>query len=215
MSRFIYQMTSALIIAFATINAIVIAAGNSQPTNPAVAGFTMACIEAEQSCWYGIVPGITTGNEAWTLMEQAGYQLVSIAPSRYGDEAHIYTQVDTPLCQTELLYNTANQRIQRIQLACSHIRLGDLGSSRGMPIGLQKTSGYAARLLFSGNISAVDTTHLDLTSLYSDIPLIVLSPVNERASAETTFGWYGLLLEWRYCRLEPAAPVCKSPQVDR
>jgi hypothetical protein len=214
LSRFFLHTTTALVAAFATVNAIAIAAGNTRLANPAVAGFTVGCHEIEQPCWYGILPGITNGNEAWDLMEQAGYQLVSIAPSRYGDEAHIYTQIDTPLCQTELLYNPASQRIQRIQLACDDLRLGDLGSAKGMPTGVQKTSGYAARLLFSGNISAVNTTHKDLTSLYSVIPLIDLSPLSARATSEATFGWHGLVLEWRYCHLEPAAPVCASPQVD-
>jgi hypothetical protein len=214
LSRFFLQLTTALIVVFATTNAIAIAAGNSHPPNPAAAGFSIGCVEAAQPCWYGILPGITSGNEAWGLMEQAGYQLVSIAPSRYGDEAHIYIQLDTALCHTELLYNPTSQRIQRIQLACNEMRLGDLGSARGMPIGLQKTSGYAARLLFVGNVSAVDTTGLDLTSLYSVVPLIDLSPLNARVSSEATFRWHGLLLEWRYCHLEPAALVCDSPQVD-
>ncbi len=163
LSRLFLQLTTLLVFGFAAINAIAIAAGNIHMPNPAVAGFAIDCDEPDQPCWYGILPGITAGIDAWALMKQAGYQLVSIAPSRYGDEAHIYTQLDTHLCQTELLYNPASQRIQRIQLACNQIRLGDLGAARGMPIGVQRTSGYAARLLFAGNVSAVDTTHLDLT----------------------------------------------------
>ena len=124
MSRFFLQWTFLFAFAFAAVNAIAIAAGNRQPPHPAVAGFTVGCVQPALAC-------------------------------------------------------------------------------------------YAARLLFAHNIAVIDTLPVDRTSLYSPISLIDLSPINVGASGEPTFGWHGLLPEWRYCRLQPDAPVCPMPEVRR
>jgi hypothetical protein len=49
------------------------AIGTTRPPNPALRGFVEGCEDKPQPCWYGIVPGVTTVEEALHTMEVMGY----------------------------------------------------------------------------------------------------------------------------------------------
>ena len=184
--------------------------GGVQPSNPATDGFTQSCDGKPQPCWYGVVPGITSGSEAYRLLEAAGYTRTSITPARYGDEAHVYKKGSGDgLCQIILQYNPNNQHIQRIQLDCESVQFGDMIAAKGMPSGIQKTSGYAPRLLFAGNVSAIESVAVDTTSLFSPLGFIDLRSASISDDFTPTFGWHGLAPLWHYCALE-SAPICAA-----
>jgi len=48
------------------------ALGGTQPPHPVLCGFVEGCESKLQPCWYGIVPGVTTTEEAQSLLEQYG-----------------------------------------------------------------------------------------------------------------------------------------------
>jgi hypothetical protein len=185
--------------------------GAAQAPNPATAGFWKGCEDRPQPCWYGIVPGVTSGLDAFRLLEDAGFQRTSLTPARYGDETHVYkSSANDGLCQTILQYNPNNRHIQRIQLICTQIRLGDMIAARGAPTGIQRTSGYAPRVLFSGNVSAIETAAIDITSLFSRLGSLDLRAASSSDAASPTFGWHGVAPFWRYCALQ-SAPICGTP----
>jgi len=197
-----------LLVSGATVLARTV--GKGQPPNPATAGFTQGCDAKPQPCWYGVVPGITSGGDAYRLLGAAGYTRTSITPSRYGDEAHVYKKgLDDALCQTILQYNPNNQHIQRIHLDCGGVLFGDMIAAKGVPTGVQKTSGYAPRLLFAGNVAAIESVAVDTTSLFSPLGFIDLRSASISDDAKPTFGWHGLAPLWHYCALE-FAPICSG-----
>jgi hypothetical protein len=185
------------------------AVGVAQPANAATLGFVEGCDDKPQPCWYGVVPGITNGSEAFRRLSDAGFSRTSIVPARYGDEAHVYARTDFTDCQTILQYNSNNQHIQRIQLVCGGIQFGDMIAVKGAPTGIHKTTGYASRLLFTGNISAIESVSIDTTSLFSPLGSIDLRAESISDDATPTFGWHGLAPLWRYCALE-FAPICAN-----
>ncbi|MBZ0288456.1 MAG: hypothetical protein K8I30_12640 [Anaerolineae bacterium] len=205
-ARLIGWLVIALSVAMVAAGTI----GAGQPPNLATAGFWQGCEDKPQPCWYGIVPGITGGADAFRLLEEAGYQRTSITPARYGDEAHVYKSgANDTLCQTILQYNPNKRHIQRIQLSCTNIRFGDMIAAKGTPAGIQKTSGYAPRLLFTGNVSAIESVEIDTTSLFSRFGSIDLRAASSSDEVSPTFGWHGLAPLWRYCALE-SAPICAA-----
>lgn len=183
--------------------------GFAQPSNAATLGFIEGCNGKPQPCWYGVVPGVTNGGEAFRLLGDAGFSRTSVVPARYGDEAHVYAKPDFPDCQTILQYNPNNQHIQRIQLVCGGIQFGDVIAAKGAPTGIQKTTGYAPRLLFTGNVSAIQSVSIDTTSLFSPLGFIDLRAASISEDATPTFGWHGLAPLWRYCILEYAS-ICAA-----
>jgi hypothetical protein len=47
--------------------------GGTQPPNPALRGFVEGCEGKPQPCWYGIMPGVTTAEEAKNQLLGLGY----------------------------------------------------------------------------------------------------------------------------------------------
>jgi hypothetical protein len=70
------KLSLRLIFVFTLLNLLTRAFGYAQPPNPALRGFSEGCAGKPQPCWYGIVPGVTTGREAETRLLKQGLSCV-------------------------------------------------------------------------------------------------------------------------------------------
>ena len=68
---------------FASVSLAARALGSTQPPNLALGGFTVGCEDKPQPCWYGIVPGVTT-------MEEANQIIAGLARYDYVEGFGIY-----------------------------------------------------------------------------------------------------------------------------
>src|SRR5262245_35743303 len=63
------KMVCLLVILFGGMNTLALVVGMQHPTHRALDGFTVGCAGRPQPCWYGIVPGLTTVEEAHQLVQ--------------------------------------------------------------------------------------------------------------------------------------------------
>jgi hypothetical protein len=59
MTRVFLKLSMPLLVLFTVVGLAAPAVGGTQPTHPALWGFTEGCEGKPQPCWYGIVPGVT------------------------------------------------------------------------------------------------------------------------------------------------------------
>lgn len=172
------------------------AAGSLQPPNPALAGFTVGCEGKPQPCWYGIVPGMTSWEEANRLLLNFGYSFSGFTGSNIAK----YTGEDEmSVCDSELEYSSA-PTIASIQLQCADVSFGDLAAALGSPKGIESYPGNAVRLIFKENISVLESGHLGWASLFTDVRIVdLISPISNQPPP---LRWLGLIPAWRYCQLE-------------
>src|SRR5262245_33041521 len=75
MAYFYLKLVPLFILIFLVLSLTARVLGTTQPPNPALRGFTEGCEDKPQPCWYGIVPGVTTAEEAIELLDEQGYVL--------------------------------------------------------------------------------------------------------------------------------------------
>ncbi|MEZ4670297.1 MAG: hypothetical protein R3E39_20515 [Anaerolineae bacterium] len=114
MLRFVFL----LIVIFSGASLTARALGGSQPPGSELVGFTSGCEGLPQPCWYGVVPGITTVDEANRLWAIQGY-----TESADGLGTLIYWKTGN-LC-SRLWVGRSDNIVMRIGMPlCNDIRLG-------------------------------------------------------------------------------------------
>jgi hypothetical protein len=64
-----------LLLAFTLFAIFPRLSSQAEPPNLALRGFTAGCLDKPKPCWYGIVPNITTREEAIRILSELGYRL--------------------------------------------------------------------------------------------------------------------------------------------
>lgn len=86
--------------------------GSTQPPNPALEGFTVGCEGKPQPCWYGIMPGVTTVEEAKQMLIAKGYPFLINGhfnnPMELG-RCHVRIYSDTNILQYAHITNCVNK----------------------------------------------------------------------------------------------------------
>jgi hypothetical protein len=182
------------------------ALGTTQPPNPSLRGFIEGCEGKPQPCWYGIVPGVTTIEEAKIILathdywERPNYLLY--------DEGYEYVNIsEAPSCVTLVRYE-GDTVVRELSLGCLGIRLGDVISYWGTP----KTLGYGEvrsidYLGYSGYFIGLVRSNLQAYLWVHDIHLHT-QPKNSPEQSFERRRWRGFAPFWRYCQLNHMAFVC-------
>jgi hypothetical protein len=116
MTRLCFKLALLFVISLTVLAVVARAMGSTQIPNPVAVGFTTECDGQPQPCWYGIVPGVTTVEEATSYLLKIGYV------NQY-DEQRLLGKSD--YCDIFHQYWLKNHTIIGILLQdCPHINLG-------------------------------------------------------------------------------------------
>lgn len=194
-----FRLICVLSALFLTIGTLAQALGRLKPPHPALEGFVTDCDDKPQPCWYGIVVGQTTWEEAQPALQATGY---ADSPTNAAPRPGL-CDVSTGLARDERRTIT----IMRL-VPCPGLRLGDAAGVFGPPDGLAAQSGFFNPLFVyerAFNVSAAVTeTHSLHTPVFS---------VDMRAADPDYVGvmvrWRGFLNRERYCKDEPQIWYCR------
>lgn len=183
--------------------------GTTQPPNPALRGFVEGCEDKPQPCWYGIVPGMTTIEEAKMTLATNDYWERPKELVYYGGSQYVNIS-EAPSCITLGIYE-GDEVVRGITLSCLGIRLGDVISHWGTP----KSFGYGELRTIDGlgypgyGIRLHRTNyqpHLWMHEIYLFKP-----PENINEQPLNGYKWHGFAPIWRYCQLENILWLCRRP----
>jgi hypothetical protein len=77
MLRFYLRLAIVMLPLFVLLTITMGALASTQPMHPALRGFVEGCEGIPQPCWYGIVPGVTTINEASIILENLNFNYLT------------------------------------------------------------------------------------------------------------------------------------------
>jgi hypothetical protein len=204
--RFYLKFIPILALIFLVFLLTARAIGATRPPNPALRGFVEGCEDKPQPCWYGIVPGVTTVEEANLILASHDYWERSEELVYYGGYQYVNIG-EAPSCVTLVRYG-GDTILSGLRLGCLGIRLGDVISQWGVP----KRLGYGEVRAIDGLGYAGYSFQLhrsDLqpylwmyeVSLSIPLPDIVDKPFG-------VYRWRGFTSFQRYCQLNQMFWVC-------
>jgi hypothetical protein len=188
------------ILLFTLCTALTLAAravGGTQPTHPALRGFTEGCEGKPQPCWYGIVPGVTSMADGKADLLRAGYRV---------DKDSESTVTFLPPAGATMSYAalTRQARGDRVSTAflwpSDDFRLGDAIFLWGYPSGVQTIKFDYAALLFQHNqVKLVFDSFADFSPRLGNMRLIALFGGNVLMR---NLPWHGFISTRFFCELE-------------
>jgi hypothetical protein len=208
------------------------AIGTTQPTNPALRGFIEGCENKPQPCWYGIVPGVTSDQDAAELMLKAGYTRTinynnscfnNGGPACYRSDNLVpgFVQMIWSRC-TELGACRNDIEIYGISGSFENydVMLGDVIIATGLPPYIR----HDCNLILSYDQLSTRFTLMyrpDRSFIFVDecrssrrvspmypIRRLELRQYLDVLVAQKDLGWHGFVPGWRYCQLEPEITYC-------
>jgi hypothetical protein len=195
-----------LIILFLTVAIAAKAIGSFQPINPALRGFIEGCEDKPQPCWYGIMPGVTTLEEARNILEKLGYTLEDNLPLN-GLEIPIPPD---ELCIIDIRYFPYGDRVGKISALlfyqCPNLTYFDMLAALGRPDAVVQVSEPISLWYVQGRLEISDwnwakgPAPVRLFLLFHQNPSVDI--VHWEAS------WHGFVPRWRYCQFEPEFGYC-------
>jgi hypothetical protein len=204
--RFYLKLIPIFVLIFIALSLTARVLGTTQPPNPALRGFTEDCEDKPQPCWYGIVPGVTTVEEAKTILtlhnywERPDYLLY--------DEGYEYVNIsEAPSCVTLVRY-VGDTIISGLTLGCLGIRLGDVISHWGTP----RVLGYDERrnLVGLGYIDYAVSLHRSnfQPHLWMYAMFLYTLPKYPNSQPSGGFRWQGFAPFWEYCQTNYIPFLC-------
>jgi hypothetical protein len=203
MPRFLIKLALFITLALTASCLAARVLGSTQPLNPVLRGFTEGCEDIPQPCWYGIVLGRITVEEAATIVAHKGYTVEIYAPKT--------KTVEENGCRIELYSDYDNHRLKGIIVVdCDTVYLGSLMSVIGQPdyIDVSCTGKPVAGYKY------IRATVLDGTKIkpYSKIYISIALQFGEFASDEKPtypiiFQWMGFKSLDDYYRIQPDVVV--------
>jgi hypothetical protein len=146
MYRFYFKFIVLNVFLLSLISTGLIAFGKAQPPHPALAGFGVC---DGRPCWNGIVPGVTTMEQANQLITAAGYT----DPPEFDDFVrretvswNFFAPANSRLCNVSLWYRSIDLTtvdptsvVSAVSLtACDDLTLGELMTEIGDPNGVRQ-----------------------------------------------------------------------------
>lgn len=206
MSGLLLKPILLLTLTFAVFSLAARALGSTQPANPALEGFTVGCEGKPQPCWYGIVPGVTTVEEASSLLQTSGYLRAYMPQYIQGEGLNCGRIWINREFDHEWRWPRDN-RVWGIHISqCDNILLGSLIGSLGTPNMVVPNSGplqliYSPHMMVtiisSSNYSWVSVSSR-VVGIYITLPeLLWLPPVG------ISYKWHGFGSLDNYKRHEP------------
>ena len=202
MSRMLLTYAMLIIFVLTLIGFVIRIVGTTQQPPVVMRGFTEDCTDQPQPCWYGIVPGITTGADLQEKVSRSGYVVESISTR----------QLDASLATPDACQKLSVQfesHVQQVKIKlCNAVFLGDLVRQFGQPdnVLLDPLSiGYRGeiQMLFSKNASA------DAISYWMPLQEIILLPAKSQLP-QLRQPWLDVLIQRKYCDLNRLHVHCWS-----
>ena len=201
MTRFLLKLIPALVVVFVVLNVAARTLGMLQQSHPALAGFTVGCESQPQPCWHGIVPGVTTAEEAIKRMAFAGEPDVNRSILSRDSYTLVFVLTNTgSSCRANLEF-IRDVLVQARIILCSlpEVRLGDLAVFLERE---EKTVSLPPNDLVYGRISM---KVVEWSGPYRRVSSVILLAPDARFQH---FPWRGYVSQNRYCQLEPSYPLC-------
>jgi hypothetical protein len=178
------------------------ALGGMQTPDPALRAFIDGCHDKPRPCWFGVVPGITTEQEARDLLAFAGSARLSQLLSGDGFSMTFRFPEPSPYCSANFFIRDLT--VFRAELSICRqpvIRVGDLAV---LLDGGQKLMSLPPDEMILGGVSLnvegwpkpyAQVTYITLLSAESDFP---------------RYPWFGYnVSQARYCQLVTNFPRCR------
>lgn len=193
MFYFLLKRALSMIVLLMVMSFVVRILGSIQPPNPALQGFTDGCESHPQPCWYGIVPGISSLEEAKTDLQKAGYFINSISTLQLTS-----TRSNSDCQKTVIIFDSRVKQIDII--VCETVVLGDFVRQFDQPeyIMLDPLSIWyrgEIQLIFGRNVRSSDAL-----SYYTPLQEIILFPPKSSVP-QLRQPWLDVLLQRKYCNL--------------
>jgi hypothetical protein len=194
-SRFFLRLIPVLTIPFLLLSLVARALGSTQPPNPALEGFTTGCEDKPQPCWYGIVPGVTTVEDASNHLLAIGYvdqydaQKVT-GSSKYCDVFHQYWLKDHTIIGINLQ-------------DCPSITLGLIIDLLNAPDFVTPGGDGEIILTFKNSIRVIVRSEQDWLSPYNQSIWFISIGWSVQPPPSMSYQWHGFASYHHYKQLEP------------
>jgi hypothetical protein len=185
-----------LITLFLAISMVAKAIGSLQPINPALRGFIEGCEDKPQPCWYGIVPTVTTLEDAIRNLETANFTVLR-QDDKFTGITFLQGTQETTNCSIEN-FQPATESVLTIRFNCP-LRLGEFILFSGVPT-VMTACGYT--LIFDNSIQLlVDEQYQSTQRALSPFTAIGSTLITLKSNNPPT-KWMGYAPLWKYSRMD-------------
>lgn len=194
-----FRLICVLSALFLTLSAVAPMFGGQEPPHPALEGFGTGCDDQPQPCWYGIVVGQTTWEEARAILQALGY-----------DDFPSHAAPPPDLCDVGIGYVTTDEEIVTlVQLfSCPDLRLGNVAQRFGVPDSLTTLHNYNYPLLVYERATDLSVAITQTNSLYTPVFFVEMSADGPDMIGDLA-DWRGYMHHRRYCKGESEILYCQ------
>lgn len=182
-------------------NALARVIGARQAAHDALNGFGTNCPQQAQPCWNGLVPGVTSYDEARAALPRLGQ--VRSAYNSLNESYALYLQPlhDPTICTVIVeLHREVVSSVQLQPCPAANLQLGDLSAL----LDLTETTNSVATL-------DLVFDRIRIKTRWWQTPRARISHITLAARPqpdEKRLPWHGFVRLWRYCQLEPSFGLC-------
>ena len=187
--------------------------GSLQEPNPTLAGFIEGCEDKPQPCWYGIVPGVTTVDEAQQLLLARGYQFEPRLARSALEMVYRNPQINRCTISLIWIYSTSTVDVLSIHY-CKAVQLGDILAILGTPesVFLPEHSSSSICLYFeSKRIILTSASGWLLQNHVDGINLVDSNTSFCTYNSSDLLPWHGFVSSGRFSEIEPATSTYPTP----
>lgn len=215
MTRFLLNLSLALVAAFAVFNVAARTLGTLQPPNPALAGFTEGCEDKPQPCWYGIVPYETTFDEAKAVAQQKHMVLLPDKETVKGWANltyKIYSASNiSPNCKVQFttFTDSLHPTVAEIGFFNCSLYLADILDIYPEIAGIALSASEYGTIIFHKFRTWIALAHFTGSPKpYTHLNSFYIAPYLSNSAGGPLFKWQGYGTYGYYCRLEPQNGLC-------
>jgi hypothetical protein len=182
MTRVYLKLSFPLLVVFAVVGLAARALGGTQPTHPALRGFTEGCEGKPQPCWYGIVPAVTSMGTAKENLTRAGFHV----DTESNGMITFLPPADSKMKQASITQQSAGILLSSAFLwPQPDFRLGDAILIWGQPSGVQ---------IYNTNYKAIVFQKYKVKLLFDSLPAFSpqLANMREIVIFQDDVGWWEL-----------------------
>jgi hypothetical protein len=207
-----FRLTGLLVLVCTTIITFTQLIGHYVQPNPVLNGFISGCEGRAIPCWNGIVPGVTSFQEAADLLRLRGYQ-VQLDQRFYLDRLDLYGySPDSGGCDLITFASfpsIGNPTIKSFMLVdCPSFSVGDVLLHLGEPtqIGMCATADVPV-YSYDRRLNIFPDPHVQQRWLSPHQTIKRIALVHRFDEVPPT-GWYGFVPRWRYAQLVQSETIC-------
>lgn len=201
MWRILTKMALMGLVLFATLVISAHSLGARQPINPTLTGFTQGCEGKPQPCWFGVVPGLTTEEEVYQLLEFMGKPTFQ---RNLSEGVALVFALSKPLPYCNAVFSVRDGVVFRGEFSLCrepNVQIGDLASillNNAVSVSMPPED------IFYGPVAV----HVKgWPSPHSRIGYITLFSSHDELPL---YPWFGFMSQNRYCQLVPSYPLCRN-----